>query len=72
MKVSWEDRPFDSLASWPTAIDPLAQYCHGLVEQRLGRWWAHVPDVIDEQVGSTREEAKAILETTLLLKGSLE
>lgn len=68
--VTWDDRPFDSLGRWPTASDPLAHHCKGLVELRLGAWWAYIPDVMDMRA-SSREEAKLLVETTLRMEGKL-
>jgi len=70
MPITWADRPYDSLAFWPSARDPLAQRATAAVSEHLGEWQVHIPGEPYVLV-STREEAKQIVEATAILKGQI-
>ena len=69
MPITWADRPYDSLAFWPSARDPLAQRTTAAaVAEHSGKWQVRIPGE-PYVLASTREEAKQIVEATLILKG---
>ena len=64
MDISWEDRPYDALAFWPSASDPLAQMLRDIPRADLrARFNQMEMEVFDSDCPLTREQVEEIKRT---------